>query len=76
MTTSEMAHAVKPYDTVIIIDSNFDIKELRETLKAQDVYDDEKGKVYNQTTMNNISFSILFAVEHISASAKNLQSCN
>ena len=48
-----MAHAVKPYDTVIIIDSNFDIKELRETLKAQDVYDDEKGKVYNRTTMYN-----------------------
>ena len=53
MTTSETTHAVKPYDTVIIIDSNFDIKELRETLKAQDVYDDEKGKVYNRTTMYN-----------------------
>ena len=60
MTTSKTTHAVKPYDTVIIIDSNFDIKELRETLKAQDVYDDEKGKVYNRTTMYNayVSFHI------------------
>ena len=35
----------KLYDTVIIIDSNFDIKELKETLKSQDVYNtDDKGK--------------------------------
>lgn len=38
----------KPYDTVIIIDSNVDISQLKQTLRSKDVYTAEKGKIQSE----------------------------